>query len=529
MKTFINWGRIIIAVVALALPLAGCSAGGGGGITATGTVSVALTDAPGLEFDHAWITVREIWFHASDVAGTDEAGWLKFPLAAPVTVDLAQLSNGAVSPAIWNNISLPVGNYQQIRIFLASSEDSPTPSATAAGLQFNNQVDSGTSHAPLRVPTPDEGIRLVGAFQVTTAGTLSLVIDFDAGHDIVKAPREGEDEYILKPRLRYFDGNNAGAIKGQIAFANMSGFNFVIKAEQPNSDNSFRVVRRATTIDGQGNFVLYPLDPGNYDILIRGRNAETFIIKGVPAARGTTPAAGATVVSTQPIQMVKGTESAVNVTVRPSGAWVNFYQTLPGGDEIPYEVRFRHLNPYTGRFQEPLPLSLGPLHVGTFSNGGAIAFTDSVIPLEGLGSFKAAGDALMYDRSPYQTVTPATTTVDFGVLTVSAPATPRTISGTITMGNGMMGRLNKGFLLAAHGGMIIDRIDESAVMGSGGQYAMTNLPGGTADRPLSGAFYGLYALGWNSTAPRIAKAFGGVRHIDLRTGDASATISMTGF
>jgi len=51
--------------------------------------------------------------------------------------------------------------------------------------------------------------------------------------------------------------------------------------------------------------------------------------------------------------------------------------------------------------------------------------------------------------------------------------------------------------------------------GGSGAYTMDNLPGGSPATPLQGAFYGVEALGWSTTAlgigiPRVA---------DLRTGD----------
>jgi len=69
--------------------------GGGGGAPATGGATVSLTDAPG-DYDHVYVTVRDIWFHSSDAAGPDDGGWRRYPLAAPVTVDLLTLSNGVV-------------------------------------------------------------------------------------------------------------------------------------------------------------------------------------------------------------------------------------------------------------------------------------------------------------------------------------------------------------------------------------------------------------------------------------------------
>lgn len=520
-------GRFIwlgIAILSLGLFLGGC--GGGGGTTATGTVSVSLTDAPGLGFDHVWITVNDIWFHTSTDAGETDTHWLKFPLATPVTIDLANLTNGALQQ-VWGNLALPVGNYQQIRIFLAPTENSLTSSATAQGLSFNNEVDIGAMRYPLRIPTPNQGIRLIGTFLVTTAAPLRLAIDFNAGDDIVKVLRAGATEFILKPRLDYFDLDHAGAITGSLTtpggvpFANYTGKNFVIKGEQPNAAGTYRVIRRATTIRPDGTFVLYPMPifgaatTARYDVVIRGRNVETCIVNQVPVHKGTLPASGTNLGS---VPLTTGTEYVSNVSASPTGSWMQYYQTIPG-DSAPYEIRFRHVNPLstTGSFFEPLQLSAGPLHVATYHAGGVTGTDFSpVTPVEGAGGFQAAADALLYDRSGYKPITAASPNATIGPLAPTAPATAGSISGTVTMSAGRMNMMTGGgIMFATFGGMIVNTIDVSGVMGTGGIYSMTNLPAGA---PYS--FFGLYAMGWGPGALGI----GAVPGIDMRGGSVTGVV-----
>jgi len=100
-------------VITLALLLTGCGGGGGGGSVtpATGVVKVSLTDAPTTELDHVWVTVKEIRFHMSQLCDDpNDGGWLRYPLPAPVTIDLAALNNG-IWDTHWNGIVLPVGHY----------------------------------------------------------------------------------------------------------------------------------------------------------------------------------------------------------------------------------------------------------------------------------------------------------------------------------------------------------------------------------------------------------------------------------
>ena len=348
----------VIAAMLVLVVLQACSGSGGGDslFQPQGAVEVSLTDGPG-EYDHVYITVRGIWFHTEAEAGPATRGWFRFPLSEPITVDLLSLSNGVVGSPVWKDLKLPAGTYRQIRLVLAPSDPSLlhplTAEAVKNGMSCNNEVVIGETHYSLRVPDARNGIMLNGDFRINPAGKLKLAIDFDAGHDIVDVVRNGSTEYILKPRLAYFDLDNAGAIIGSIdpvSAATNSTSRFVIKAEQVDDpENPKHHVVRRWTIVKNGNFVLYPLRPGTYDIVIRGLDYETVIIKGVPVTKGTTPSEGPTVIPS--IEMVAGSDYPVDGSITfPTGAWVNFYQTLPGDGEVPYEIRFRHFNPFIGKF-----------------------------------------------------------------------------------------------------------------------------------------------------------------------------------
>jgi hypothetical protein len=502
------------ALVALVLfSLAAC--GGGSSEPGTGTVRVRLTDAPAGEsgIDNVWITVRGILFHRVDSAQPEDSDWLgkRFADNATVTVNLAQLANGNLQ-TVFAGIPLPAGRYRQILLFVepTRARDNVVASAASAGLRYNNQVDTAAGPAPLRIPDALRGIRLGGTFDVVEGATLDLAIDLDIGHDVVKISRGAVEEYLLKPLLRYFDLGRAGAIKGRIdaaAAVDPTGY-YVFKAEQPNADNTFRVVRRFTTLaDNTGNFVFYPLAPGRYDVVLRGRNHKTVIVKNVNVLAGGTPAAGAADLGT--ITMPAGTEFHVDADVSPSGSWVNFYQSLPPGiDQIPFEIRFRHVNPFTGRFFDNIALSATNLRVGTYTTSGAtIAFTD-VTPVDNngvqaAGTFSAVADALLYDRGAALQVAPTDNngTLALGPLVPSAPANPAgtRVSGRISMAQAGMG-LTNGTMLAVRGGVVVDRVDVSPLMGNtGGSYSFGNLPGGTIAAPFPAGVYGLETFGWSAS------------------------------
>jgi len=511
--------RWLLISMVLAAVLAGC--GGGSASNEGGTAQISLTDAPSTDesFDNVFITVSAVWFHKIDTAGPGDAGWLKYPLPTPKTVDLARLTDGAVSEVL--NRVLPAGEYRQIRVLLAKTSDNTWLSP------YNNEVIVAGQPFPLRIPAPEHGISLIGHFRITDGGTLRLAIDFDIGHDVVKIERGGQTEYLLKPRLRYFNLDAAGAIRGAIdPSSRAAGSHFVFKAEQKSDDGTRYVVKRFTGIRADNTFLLSFLPPGTYDVLLRGRGVETVIVRGVPVTRGTVTDLGPA------ISMPAGTEFEANTTTNPTGAWVNFYQTLDnaatGVPEVPYEVRFRHVNPFTGSFFVPIALSNGPIRFGLYNNGNAISF-QAVTPREwsgGNAGFAAVADAAGFQPTPFVPFDNTSAGPVFtGRMSVRAGAVPYTASGRISAASGQSMTLDNNVIFVTHGGLIVDayrnlNVPMSLGPGVTAVYATQPLPGG-----FPGAFYGIDGLGWSASPPTFALGIPGLA--DLRTGnDAGADFSM---
>jgi len=510
------------AVLLLMIALAACSSGGGnsGGTVPTGSVSVSLTDGPG-DYDHVWITVGIVGFHQNDNAGPLDSGWQWFSLSSPVTVDLLMLSNGSVGPPLWDRISLPAGQYKQLLFVLPDVGYNLLPSAAAIGLNYNNEVVIGGTHYPLRVPDARHGIKLSGNFHVTEEGHLRLALDFNVDNDVVEIDRNGKTEYLLKPRLEYFDLDDAGAIVSQITpTAAIPAGKFVIKAEQVGPDGVHYVVRRFTSPDpATGRFVLYPLWPGTYDLVLRGLDHKTMIIRGVSVTKGTNPSSGATVIP--PVTMIAAAvpDYTIGGTITsPTGAWVEFFQELVGG--VQYPVRFRHFNPFTGQFAN-FPLSGDDLLVGQF-NGSVVTGLTATTPVNGSGAFNAVARAVLFEPSSAQVVTSSTGTVSFNDLSVKAPAVTRSVSGLLHRDpRPAATTLDRGVLFAVHGGMVVHAMSIDSILSGGTPtafYTMNNLPGGTSVSPFPWAVYGMDAIAWSSTTP--GTAAGAIPHVsDLRTGD----------
>jgi hypothetical protein len=548
----INGTAAACAGLVLTLALTACGGGGSSSPSSSGTqmgqANIALADAPSLDFDHVWITAKEIDFHQLDTASPMDSQWLKFPLSAPVTIDLTQYANGNLAQ-VFSGLSLPVGTYRQIRLILVDDEAALTNSALADALLYNDQVDytDGTGaahHVPLEIIGPRQGINLMGTFTVTAGSPLNLVLDFDVDDDVVRFPDSlgsGLDEFTLKPNLRYFDLAHSGAIVGkvdptQLAVNGASAYNLIIKAEQVSANGTHHQVTRATTVRGDGTFTLFPVTVAsgtsqNYDVLVRGREMETLIVRGVPVTAGTTPTSGATQVSGAPLPITTGNEYTVNLAtaMAPTGSWVDFFQTLPATLDpagVPYEVRFRHVNPFTGLIEIPFPLSSGSIHVGDYVASGSPTFTTAT-PVQGAGGFSAFGGAIQFATSASVSTMPplsgTNTSIVVPQLAVASPYVPGQL--TVNIATATPGRYTHGELVVSHFGIIVNTLPIDADLANGGQITMMNLPSGTSTSPDGGAYYYAWLRVWNamSARPHIVPVLG---FADLTT-SSSATLNVT--
>ncbi len=561
------WRIMALCLVSAAI-ITGCSSGQNAGVGTGGTgtlIALDITDAPAIDYTHVYVTVTAVAFHTdtsaafSSYSTSKTAGWEVVKLAAPTTVDLAQLTNGTMyadlngNSSLFSGMKLPAGRYQQLRIFLASTEDAYLGSKP--GLTYNNelQLNNDSAHYPLRIPSAEGGIKVLpeSPLVVAASGNIRLALDFNLNDDIVKVSPNGATEFIFKPRLGYFDLGRVGAVKGTINFANLSSSRIEVKAEQLKTGNVYRVVRRITAVDkNTGTFNLYPLPVfGNattatYDILIRGRNIQTSIVKGVKIHSGTNQTNG---IDLGTISMNPGTEftAQVGAAIHPTGSWLNFYQKI-AGDSVPYEVSSRHLDPYTGKFALPVNLSTDTIRVATHAAGSPLLFaTDNTSS----GMFSVVADAPeFFAKGMELTGITAAAGQNYSIAMaganlpqISTPATTGSIRCVFDMallgtgtGSGMgMGRHigypPKGQIFVTHGGMIIDSLGNlggdssvNSALSAGGGMAypvnLLNIPGN-----IPNAVYGIYALGWGNGYLAAGKAL----DIDLKSGGSVAvTIKM---
>src|SRR5690242_1112783 len=197
------------------------------------TITVSLSDPPSCmppngQFTHVFITVRSVQAHTSASATDSTPGWQELApqLAdAPMQIDLFSKPETTCILAQLGSASLPVGNYQQIRLLLESNTPAagaavPSPNA-CAGNGFNCVVRSDNSIHELVLSSEDyTGLKIPpgqivgGPLQVSAGQSIDLNIDFNACASIVQ---QGNGVFRLKPTLTAGQvGANASGIGGQV-------------------------------------------------------------------------------------------------------------------------------------------------------------------------------------------------------------------------------------------------------------------------------------------------------------------------
>lgn len=248
--------------------------GGGGGSSSTGTLKLAMTDAPACGYDHVYVTVNKIRVHQSATAdGSELLGWSELSIPAQ-RIDLLSLTNGVLQEL--GSLPLPAGTYQQVRLVLADNPSSPSTSNPLA----NALVLSGsTSEVPLSTPSGQQsGFKLKARFDVQSGQVADMVLDFDACRSIVKAG--GSGRYNLKPVVAVIPRLTT-AIEGYVDPSIAA--NVVVSTRDP--DNNLRAtVPNPTT----GKFTLaYLPENTNYTVVVAGQNLTTAAITNVPVSLAT--------------------------------------------------------------------------------------------------------------------------------------------------------------------------------------------------------------------------------------------------
>ncbi|MEO7151584.1 MAG: DUF4382 domain-containing protein [Burkholderiaceae bacterium] len=319
-------GAALAGVIALGIAACGGGSSAGTDAGATGTLRLSLTDAPACGYDNVWVTVEKVRVHASATAADSDGGWSEVVLATPQRIDLLTLTNGTLQPL--GQTALPAGKYTQMRLVLGSAPPAGWPAGTLA-----NAIKPTGSSAEVALTTPSalqSGLKMNIDIDVAADKVADFAIDFDACKSFVKAGNSGQ--YLLKPVLSVIPIlSDAGQRIVGYVDTPMAGAS--VSAQQNG------VPMRSTTADATGKFVLYPVLPGNYDLVVNASGRVIAVMTGVPVVT-----TGYTDVNTTanriapPISMMR--EVAGSLTSTPViDAVVKATKVLTGGPSVEVAAR----------------------------------------------------------------------------------------------------------------------------------------------------------------------------------------------
>ncbi len=385
---FSNLLGVLACAAAVGL-LASCGGGGGSGLS-SGTLGVSLTDAPTCSsgITDVYVTVTGVSVHQRASAQPSDPGWINIVLPTPLQVDLTTLTNGVLESL--GTTALPAGQYQQIRLMLASTGN--------AAPYANYVVYGGTPSTPypLTVPSGSQtGIKLIGQFTVTANTLADVVLDFDACRSVVSAGNSGK--YLLKPVISMDPVVVSGTIDGYVdpTVAASSTSPVTVSAQIYNASTGVTVVK-STVADSTGHFILSPvLDTAYqnnvpYQIVITAANEAAMDIEGVTVGAGATVHLNA---SSSPITFTTSSmataSGAVTVSNAPSTAAIEAVQSFPNG--LQAEIGFTNADSVTGDYSMSLPTAV-PL-VATFSATTGVGTFAADTTSNAAGAYSLVADA----------------------------------------------------------------------------------------------------------------------------------------
>ena len=426
----------------IALLLAALGACGGGGSdgggstpangTSAGSLSLGLAGGAPASYAHVWVTVSAVALNtdANCPWSASDATWLQLRLDAPKTIDLVAVTNGTIAPLLTGK-NLSAASYAQMRLIVLHHDQPLADSAKALALAANDQVDvvdagGVVQHQPLEIADAALAVR-VGASLVVAAGVASdITLQWDIEHSLVRfAGNTGSERFSVRADLRAYDLAKTGAIVGIVdksLFCASGAQNgcideVVASAHLPSDDGRIKQSVRSTPVvvgDTYAVFALYPLPPlasgQTFDVVIRGRNMRTMVVRGVPASAadllaatptqlGANPPDPAHPLPLAPVLSAQGDGHATLAQPLAAGAaQLVFGQTLQGFAELPLELVVANTDPNSGSLTRAVVLPSGPLRVADYLATAPLVFTD-MTPQEGADAFSvmsrgAFGDAV---------------------------------------------------------------------------------------------------------------------------------------
>ncbi|MDP2255171.1 MAG: DUF4382 domain-containing protein [Polaromonas sp.] len=329
--------------------LAACG-GGGGGSADSGTLRLALTDAPACGYDAVNVTIEKVRVHQSSSASDADGGWSEVVLNPARRVNLLDLQNGVLEEL--GETPLPAGKYTQLRLVLAGN--------TGANPLANSVVlTSDKSELALKTPSGQQsGLKTNINIDIAANQLADFVLDFDACKSVVLAG--GSGQYLLKPVVTVIP-NYVSGVAGFVDAAIVANGYTNVSLQQAG------LVIKATTPDSTGKFLLRPVAPGSYTLVMTAPGRTTAVVTNVAVVADTVTTVNASGTPLNPPVSGSGTVTGT----APVDTLVRVLQPLTNGTTV--EVAGRFVDGITGSYTYPLVVN-APLVAPYVTLPGALVF-----------------------------------------------------------------------------------------------------------------------------------------------------------
>ena len=384
---------LCLTAAASAALVAAC---GGGGNDATGTMRLALTDAPACGYDHVWVTVEKVRVHKSDSADDNASGWSEVVLATPQRIDLLEYTNGVTLPL--GETELPAGTYTQMRLVLAENGNSAP---------YANAIDPTGDEPETALDTPSgqqSGLKFNVNMTVPENQVANFVLDFDACRSFVRSGSSGK--YLLKPVITVIPVlSDAGQrIVGYVDLSLANG-DTVVSAQQGG------VGKKYTPPDASGRFVLYPVPEGTYDLVITAPGRANAVMTGVPVVLSSVTTVGSESVRLNPPPSTTSYAVGGTITVTPApvsiDATIRALQAVSGGPTI--EAAKLMADGASGAYSVTLPTA-APASVAYAASAVAFSYASAA---SGAGAYTIEAKSMGVTKTAPVTLTSADDVADF--------------------------------------------------------------------------------------------------------------------
>lgn len=178
----------------------------------SGTMSLAVTDAPADDVERVQITFDRVELQPAN------GERIVVELDEPVTIENMLELQGSASEAIFDELEVAAGEYNFVRVFViggvGGEDDTPGSFVDdAEGNRFGLFVPGD------QPPSQGQGQRFVqlnSPFLVPANGAADFTLDVELRDALVDRTNQSQPHYLLRPALRLVDNSEIGHLSGEV-------------------------------------------------------------------------------------------------------------------------------------------------------------------------------------------------------------------------------------------------------------------------------------------------------------------------